>query len=158
MSESTLTFASTETFRNKLIAKNLAPYNVPGVYSPQASNLTYETILSDYTVVNSPDNLIADDPFANKLYPLNEFGPEGGYNLTITFNGPLVPVDPNQGPYWPLTDSPIVDHSNFYLNVSVFSPNQTNSYRPEDGYILLYSVDDYENINKIFIPYWEPPS
>jgi hypothetical protein len=33
-----------------------------------------------------------------------------------------------------------------------------NTYRPVDGYVLLYSIDDYENINKIFIPYWEPPS
>jgi len=78
--------------------------------------------------------------------------------LEITFNGPLVPVDPNQGPYWPLTNSPVVEDSNFYLNVSIFSPNQVNTYRPEDGYVLLYSVDDYENINKIFLPYWEPPS
>jgi len=158
MSESTLTFASTETFRNKLLAKNLAPYNVPGVYSPPVTNLTYETVLSSYSTIDSPDELIAENPFANKLYPLNEFGPDGGYNLEITFNGPLVPVDPNQGPYWPLTNSPVVEDSNFYLNVSIFSPNQVNTYRPEDGYVLLYSVDDYENINKIFLPYWEPPS
>ena len=158
MSESTLTFASTESFRNKLLAKNLAPYNIPGVYSPPVTNLTYETILSSYSTIDSPDELIAENPFANKLYPLNEFGPDGGYNLEITFNGPLVPVDPNQGPYYPLTNSPVVDNSNFYLNTSVFSPNQMNTYRPVDGYVLLYSIDDYENINKIFIPYWEPPS
>ena len=73
MSESTLTFASTESFRNKLLAKNLAPYNIPGVYSPPVTNLTYETILSSYSTVDSPDELIAENPFANKLYPLNEF-------------------------------------------------------------------------------------
>ena len=90
MSESTLSFASTETFRNTLMARNLAPYNVVGVYSPQVSNLTYETIQSNYSVINSPDNLIAEDPFVNQFYPLNEFGPDGGFNTTITFNGPLL--------------------------------------------------------------------
>lgn len=158
MSESTLSFASTETFRNTLMARNLAPYNVVGVYSPQVSNLTYETIQSNYSVINSPDNLIAEDPFVNQFYPLNEFGPDGGFNTTITFNGPLLPVTPNQGPYYPLINSPIVSQSYYYLNQSVFSPNNKNTYRPENGYEYLYSLEDIENINKIFLPYWDPPS
>jgi len=55
-----------------------------------------------------------NDPF-NKLYPLNEFGPKGGYNLTITYNGPLLPVEPNQRPYYPFLSEPIVSGLDYYL-------------------------------------------
>ena len=71
MSESSLTFSSTQSFRDKLMARNLAPYNVAGVYSPPVSQLTFEYTQSDLSVINSPDELIAENPFANKLYPLN---------------------------------------------------------------------------------------
>ena len=111
MPNSFLSFASSSSFRNVLMAKNLAPYNVQGVYSPQVGNLTYETVLGDSQVIDSPNDLIANDPYAKKLYPLNEFGPAGGYNTNITFNGPLLPVTPNQGPYAP-TQSLVLNNSN----------------------------------------------
>jgi len=98
MSESTLSFASSESFRKILIARNLQPYSVTGVYTPPAGNITYEYTQSNLSVVDSPDELIADDPFANKLYPLNEYGPLGGYDITIRYNGPLVPVKPTGEP------------------------------------------------------------
>jgi hypothetical protein len=53
------------------MARNLAPYNVAGVYSPPANQVNFEYTQSNLSVVNSPDELIANDPFANKLYPLN---------------------------------------------------------------------------------------
>ena len=71
MSNSFLSFTSSSSFRNSLMGKNLAPYNVQGVYSPQVSNLTYETILGDSQVIDSPNNLIAEDPYVKILYPLN---------------------------------------------------------------------------------------
>jgi hypothetical protein len=158
MSESTLTFSSTQSFRDKLMARNLAPYNVAGVYSPPANQVNFEYTQSNLSVVNSPDELIANDPFANKLYPLNEFGPEGGFNLNITYNGPLLPVDSNQGPYYPFSVSPLVLGSDYYLNDSYASPNNQNRFRPVDGYEFLYNSEDIPLTNKIFIPYWEPPS
>ena len=85
MPNSSLSFASTSSFRDVLMAKNLAPYNVVGVYSPQVGNLTYETVLNVSNVIDSPNDLIANDPFANKLYPLNEYGPTGGYDLNINY-------------------------------------------------------------------------
>jgi hypothetical protein len=158
MSQSTLTFPSTQTLRDSLLARNLSPYSVPGVYSPSVGQIAYELVQSNYSVINSPDELIANDPFANQLYPLNEYGPEGGYNLTITYNGPLLPVDPNQGPYYPLIDSPLVLGSPFYLNTSQFSPNIQNTFRPVDGYKFLYSTEDIQNSYKVFAPYWDPPN
>jgi len=158
MSESSLSFSSTQSFRDKLIARNLAPYNVPGVYSPPANQLTYEYIQSNLSVINSPDELIAENPFANKLYPLNEFGPEGGYNLDITYNGPLLPVDPNQGPYYPFSVSPLVLSSDYYLSGSAFAPNNQNRFLPDGGYNYLYSTEDIPLSFKYFVQYWEPPS
>jgi hypothetical protein len=158
MSESSLTFSSTQSFRDKLMARNLAPYNVAGVYSPPVSQLTFEYTQSDLSVINSPDELIAENPFANKLYPLNEFGPEGGYNLDITYNGPLLPVDPNQGPYYPFSESPLVLSSEYYLNGSAFAPNNQNRFLPDGGYDFLYSTEDIPLSFKYFIQYWEPPS
>jgi len=158
MSESSLSFSSTQSFRDKLIARNLAPYNVPGVYSPPANQLMYEYIQSNLSVINSPDELIAENPFANKLYPLNEFGPEGGYNLDITYNGPLLPVDPNQGPYYPFSVSPLVLSSDYYLSGSAFAPNNQNRFLPDGGYNYLYSTEDIPLSFKYFVQYWEPPS
>jgi hypothetical protein len=158
MSQSTLTFVSTESLRNGLLVRNLQPYSVPGVYTPPVSQIAYEITQSNYSVVNSPDELVASNPFANQLYPLNQFGPDGGFNLDITFNGPLLPLDPNQGPYYPVINSPLVLSSGFYLNQSNSSPNIQNTFRPVDGYIDLYSTEDIQNSYKIFAPYWDPPN
>ena len=89
MSQSTLTFPSTQTLRDSLLGRNLSPYSVPGVYSPAVNQIAYEFVQSNYSVINSPDELIANDPFANQLYPLNEYGPTGGYDLNINYNGVL---------------------------------------------------------------------
>ena len=158
MSQSTLTFVSTESLRNGLLVRNLQPYSVPGVYTPPVSQIAYEITQSNYSVVNSPDELVSSNPFANQLYPLNQFGPDGGFNLDITFNGPLLPLDPNQGPYYPVINSPLVLSSGFYLNQSNSSPNIQNTFRPVDGYIDLYSTEDIQNSYKIFAPYWDPPN
>ena len=158
MSQSTLTFVSTESIRNGLLVRNLQPYSVPGVYTPPVSQVAYEITQSNYSVINSPDELVSSNPFANQLYPLNQFGPEGGFNLDITFNGPLLPLDPNQGPYYPVINSPLVLSSGFYLNQSNSSPNIQNTFRPVDGYIDLYSTEDIQNSYKIFAPYWDPPN
>jgi hypothetical protein len=95
---SSLTFPSTEHFRKKLIARNLSPYTVPGVYTPPPGNITYEVVLRDEGVYNSPDNLISDDPFADRLYPLNAYGPDGGYNKNINAGG-LANIQSNLGEY-----------------------------------------------------------
>ena len=131
MPNSSLSFASTSSFRDVLMAKNLAPYNVVGVYSPQVGNLTYETVLNVSNVIDSPNDLIANDPFANQLYPLNEYGPDGGYNTTINYNGAPLPVNSNQGEYGP--NDTVLDLVNeFFIDASYID----NYYGPVGGFRL----------------------
>ena len=153
MSDSTLSFVNSSTFRNSLLAKNLEPYNVPGVYTPPSGSQNYETVLSSLTVVDSPDNLITDGVFANNLYPLNEFGPNGGYNTNITFNGPPIPVNSNQGEYDP-TDTVLDLVNEFYIDAAYIE----NRYGPDGGFNDMVIITDIQNNNKIYQPYWNPPS
>ncbi len=136
MSESTLSFASSESFRKSLIVRNLQPYSVTGVYTPPSGDITYEYNQSDFSVIDSPDKLIAKNPFANQLYPLNEFGPSGGFDFNINYNGPLVPVKPTAQPYYPLIDSPLVGLSNYWLNELVTGPENQNSFIPDAKPVL----------------------
>jgi len=158
MADSILSFASSQSFRDVLLARNLSPYTVVGSYVPPVSNVAYETQLTDSSVINSPDELIGLSPYPNTLYPLNEYGPSGGYSLTINFNGPLVPVKPSGQPYYPLINSVLAANSAFYLNEEKYSPANLNSYIPDNKYIFLYSTDDVPNLNKYFGPYWDPPT
>ena len=158
MSESTLSFVSSESFRKVLIGRNLQPYSVTGVYTPPAGNITYEYQQQDFSVIDSPDKLIAKNPFVNKLYPLNEFGPSGGFDFNINYNGSLVPVKPSGEPYYPLINSPLIGLGSYWLNEVVSGPANQNSFIPVDGFKFLYEVDDLPNLNKYFTPYWDPPT
>ena len=153
MAESSLSFASTSSFRNSLMAKNLAPYSVQGVYTPPANQVNYETVLSVSNVIDSPGELITNDPYAQLLYPLNEYGPNGGYNLDINFNGPPLPIDSNKGEYNP--NDTVLDLVNeFFIDAAYIQ----NRYGPPGSYNDLVIITDVENNNKIYQPYWEPPS
>lgn len=74
---SPLDFVNSEGFRKKLITRNLSPYPKDPRKTTQSPN--YEYIQSDNAVLDSPDALIDEPSFANKLYPLNQYGNEGGY-------------------------------------------------------------------------------
>jgi len=153
MPNSTLSFASSSSFRDVLMAKNLSTYSVTGVYTPPAGPLNYEIILNQSPVVDSPNDLIANDPYADNLYPLNQYGPDGGYDKTIGFNGPLLPVIPNQGPYSPL-QSPILNSGGLYLNILPTSPLIQNKFIPITGnYQYSVNIGDIQNNNKLFLPY-----
>lgn len=148
MPDSPLSFASTSTFRNTLMAKNLAQYTVIGNYTPPAGPLNYEVVLGDSNVIDSPNNL--NQTYPDQLYPLNEFGPDGGYNLTIDFNGPPLPVNPNQGPYEPNPDqSQLILLNGLYIT----TPYVINDYSPENGYTFVYGVTDIINPGQIHLPY-----
>lgn len=74
---SSLDFAPSEAFRKKLMARNLVAYT-KSPYKPEPP-LNYEIRLTDSAVIDSPDDLIDVPTFANDLYPLNQYGSEGGY-------------------------------------------------------------------------------
>ncbi len=153
MPESTLSFANSSSFRNALLSKNLEPYDVPGVYTPPSGPIAYETEQSNLNVIDSPDNLITDGGFSNQLYPLNEYGPNGGYNLNITYNGPPLPVNSNQGEY-DLNDTVLDLINEFYIDAAYIE----NRYGPNGGFNDMVIITDIQNNNKIYQPYWDPPT
>lgn len=153
MSTSPLSFASTSSFRNKLLAKNLTQYNVPGVYTPPSGPIAYEETLSNFHVENSNDLLISQNPFANNLYPLNEYGPDGGYQLGISYNGPLVTNNSNQGPYEP-TDTALDLVNEFFIDSAYIQ----NIYGPVGGFNDMVEIDDTPTRNRIYSTYWDSPS
>jgi len=144
-----ISFIPSQEYRDKLIVKNLAPYNVPGAFSPPGGPTNYPTILSNYSV---KDSISFDDvvyhKYLNSLYPLNGFGPNGGYTFGITFNGVPYTLTPNQGEY-DATDAKLPQLSSKYLNQF----NIINSFNPYGGYTYLYSVD-VKLMNPLYhIPY-----
>jgi hypothetical protein len=153
MPESTLSFVNSSSFRNALLSKNLEPYDVPGVYTPPSGPTTYETIQSNLNVIDSPDNLITDGGFSNQLYPLNEYGPNGGFNLNITYNGPALPTNSNQGEYDP-TDTVLDLINEFYIDAAYIE----NRFGPQGGFNDMVIITDIQNNNKLYQPYWDPPT
>jgi hypothetical protein len=135
MSDSTLSFVSSSSFRNSLLTRNLTPYSVVGVYTPPVSNINSEITLSNFNVIDSPDDLISENPFADLLYPLNEYGPNGGFDNEITFNGPPLPVISNQGEYSP-NDTVLDIVNEFFIDAAYID----NYYGPVGGFNDMYGV------------------
>jgi hypothetical protein len=106
---SPLDYISTEGFRKKLITRNLVPYaKSPTKVTPPT---TYEIIQSDLSVIDSPDGLIDTTFFADKQYPLNKWGNDGGYKLVPDISGNLNTVS-NKGEYGPgQQDAHIIDQA-----------------------------------------------
>lgn len=152
MSDSTLSFASSSSFRNTLMGRNLPPYNVTGVYTPPVGDVNYPTVLSDSNVIDSPDDLITNSPFSSQAYVLNEFGPEGGYNQNINYNGPALPVLSNQGEYSP--NETQMDILNEQFIDAAFTQNP---FGPTGGFNSMVEITDLNFEQYFYQPYWDPP-
>ena len=156
MPNSTLSFVSSSSFRDKLMAKNLSIYTVTGfngVITKASPPLNYETTLTESVVVDSPNNLISNSPYPDTFYPLNEFGPSGGYDVSKSLiGGQLLPITPNQGEYSP-NQSPLLLQSKLYIQLSVTSPTIQNIYIPLNGYKQVKNIVDIQNNNHFFLPY-----
>ena len=151
MSESFLSFGNSESFRKQLLVRNLPPYNVPGAYTSPGNPVNYETNIGSLNVVDSPNNYVSTNLFANDLYPLNEFGPDGGFGPPVNVN--LVPVlDPNQGPYYPKQGTNLDIINEFFIE----SAYVTNKWGPSGGYKDLVVITDIINAGNIYQPYWNP--
>ena len=151
MSESFLSFGNSESFRKQLLVRNLPPYNVPGAYTSPGNPVNYETNIGSLNVVDSPNNYVSTNLFANDLYPLNEFGPDGGFGPPVNVN--LVPVlDPNQGPYYPKEGTNLDIINEFFIE----SAYVTNKWGPSGGYKDLVVITDIINAGNIYQPYWNP--
>lgn len=152
---SNLTYTSTDSFRKALIARNLKPYTIPGYYTPNVGNVTYEVSLRDIGVYDtSADDIFNKDPYADILYPLNAYGPEGGYNKTTTING-LANTKSNLGAY----DYSDAKLTNLSLPIEKQLPAK-NIYSSGNG-VQLYSISDSlfnsnPNAQSVFKPYFDP--
>lgn len=151
MSETTLSFDASSAFRDALISRNLPPYSVDGAYSPPQGEPVYEaTPLLDSNVIDSPNDLVGTSQQANQLYPLNQFGPDGGFNNIISTDGPPLPVDSNQGEYGP-NDADIDLVNEFYID----SAYVKNTFGPQGGYKDLTIVSDLIPGYQYFLPYYD---
>jgi len=106
---SLLEFSNSSSFRKKLLTRNLTPY----AKAPNRPTLPIDTeyIQTDSSVQDSPDQLIDNPSFANKLYPLNQWGAEGGFKQVPDPTG-LLNNKSNKGEYGPgQQDAKIVDQS-----------------------------------------------
>ena len=107
MGTSPLDLVNSEAFRKKLITRNLTPYAKAPNRPTQSPN--YEYIQSDTSVQDSPDQLIDEPSFANQLYPLNQYGNEGGYEQ-VPDPGGLMNTKSNEGQYG-FQDAHIIDQA-----------------------------------------------
>jgi len=137
---SPLDYISTEGFRKKLMTRNLVPYAKSP--SPATPPITYEVIQQDLTPVDSPDFLIDTTFFADKQYPLNRWGNEGGYEFAPDLTGNLNTTS-NQGEYGPgQQDAHIVDSgfaaTQLWRPLNAYSSN--NNFDAGEAVVTLETV------------------
>jgi outer membrane protein OmpA-like peptidoglycan-associated protein len=107
MATSPLDLINIENFLTRLTKRNLQPYSKsPSKFTPP---INFEYSQSDYSVIDSPDQLIDEPSLANKLFPLNQYGNDGGYRQAPDPNG-LLNSKSNEGEYG-YQDANIVDES-----------------------------------------------
>ena len=139
---SQLTFAATSAIRNSLIGRNLKPYIKPGAFVYSVSNLPNQYEPSQYSVIDSPDQLIDLAPFADGLYLNNEFGPEGGFNKDISGLISVSQNPTNRGPYGPFP--PYTDA------LKLFSTNKNEKkYLSSFFFVLHFNIFPYSFIDNL---------
>jgi hypothetical protein len=136
---SPLDFVNSEGFRKKLIVRNLTPYaKAPNRPTPPFNT---EYVQSDTSVQDSPDQLIDTPSFANQLYPLNQYGNEGGYEQ-VPDPSALLNTKSNEGEYG-YQDANIVDQalpeSQKWKPLNVFS---------NGGQLPLDSAPFFDSMNR----------
>ena len=125
---SPLDFPSSEVFRKKLVVRNLVPYKKsPSAITPP---INYETIQRDLAPTDSDDTLIDNPIFANKLYPLNQYGADGGY-VQVRDPNTLQNTNSNEGEYG-YQDANIIDEG-FVAALQGFA-NLSPAWKPLNAY------------------------
>lgn len=137
MPGSPLSFPNTQSFRNDLVRRNLVPYRKSP--RPATPPINYEIVQSDYSVIDSPDQLIDNPTLANRLYPLNQYGSAGGYVQTRDPNR-LLNVNPNEGEY-DTSDATIINQAT----------TQARNYRTLNPYgsgsnTIIDSAESFESL------------
>ena len=151
MADSILSFVNSTSFRNSLVTRNLPPYTLNGLYTPPSGQQNYEYSVSDFNVIDSPNELISQNPFVRNNQTLNEYSPNNGYRNTIINSN--LPVTPNQGEY-NLSDTRLDLVNEFYIDAAYIE----NRYGPIGGFNNMVVIDSIQNNNRLYVPYWEPPT
>ena len=125
---SPLDFPSSEVFRKKLVVRNLKPYQK----SPKFPNppYNYETIQRDLSPVDTDDTLIDTPVLANLLYPLNQYGSDGGYKQVRDVNI-LQNTRSNEGEYG-FQDANIIDEG--FSAAQIGFPGVAPAWKPLNAY------------------------
>ena len=125
---SPLDFPSSEVFRKKLVVRNLKPYQK----SPKFPNppYNYETIQRDLSPVDTDDTLIDTPILANLLYPLNQYGADGGYSQVRDVNV-LNNTNSNEGEYG-YQDANIIDEG--FIAAQTGFPGVAPAWKPLNAY------------------------
>ena len=125
---SPLDFPSSEVFRKKLVVRNLVPYKK----SPKLPNppYNYEVIQRDLSPVDTDDTLIDTPILANLLYPLNQYGAEGGYKQ-VPYVGALQNTRSNEGEYG-FQDANIIDEG--FTAAQIGFPGVAPAWKPLNAY------------------------
>ena len=121
MGSSPLDLVNSESFRKKLVTRNLVPYAKSPTKATPPTN--YEVIQSDLSVIDSPDQLIDNPTLANKLFPLNQYGNDGGYKQVPDPTG-LLNSKSNEGEYG-FQDAHLIDEGyiapNFWRSLNAYA-------------------------------------
>jgi hypothetical protein len=164
MANSPLDFASTESFRKKLMARNLAAYGKSPNKPDPPLNYVYRQ--TDSSVIDSPDELIDQPIFAKELYAKNQYGAEGGYKQAPDPTG-LLGNKSNEGEYG-FQDANILDQAlpaskewkreNAYSNGNQL-PIDSAPFFESNNIIQTQDVDLYNNqpYPTTFVPSIYPP-
>jgi len=132
--ESPLSFNATKRFREALLTKNLAPYNVG--FKPQELSIK-ETANIDPGNIEDIGNIEEV-----KLYTKNKYGPEdvlgfGDFKDVNIDKG----TETNKGKFQYYSSEPSITNEEAQLRASI-----KNQYLPEDGYTKLIDITDIQNI------------
>ncbi len=163
MSESALDYSNSEFFRNRLVTRNLQPYNVEGAFQSSISNPYYEVNVKDSSVIDSPN--VNNEIFTEAQQEIipNQYGPTGGFQDASGFinktTGQVNENSTNQLEYWPLQNDTNMDLINEqWINLAEVS----NRFIPNGGYEGLFFADtkilaknagtsDYNPLNLPFV-------
>jgi hypothetical protein len=146
MAENLLSFNGSEQFRNKLVAKNLKPYTIPGSYTYDAKNQNYEVAFADKTAPVNQDisSGIFDEP--KVATRMNTYG--SGFKIDgselLGNAGAVSMQQAGTGNVQVLNSEQQVEYSQSYAELELLSEFYidsaavVNKYVPRDGYIYTY--------------------
>jgi hypothetical protein len=141
---------NSESFRKKIVVKNLVPYTKsPSRTTPP---INYESYISDLSVKDSPDELIDNPTYANELYAKNQYGAEGGYKQ-VPDPSALLNSKSNEGEYGPFQqDAKIIDQG--YIAAQKGFAGVSPAWKPlnpyANGLTIIDSAEAFSSLNIVY--------